>query len=115
MIAQYVASALFLLPFALIWESYAIDWTPKLLYVMAWLIFVLSLGAVFLLMWLIKVGEAGRVSTLFFLVPPVVAIEAWYLFDEPLTVNVIAGTALCIVGVAIVSGVFNKLRATRTA
>lgn len=104
MIAQYLASALFLLPFALFWESYDIDWTPKLQLVMAWLVVVLSIGAVFLLMWLISVGEAGRVSTLFFLVPPVVAIEAWWLFKEPLTLKVIAGTTLCIVGVAIVNG-----------
>lgn len=111
MIAQYVASALFLLPFALIWESYSIDWTPTLVAVMTWLVIVLSLGAVFLLMWLIRSGEAGRVSTLFFLVPPVVAIEAWILFDEPLTLNVILGTGLCIVGVAIVSGVLNRFTA----
>ena len=115
MIAQYIASALFLLPFALTWESYAIDWTPRLQLVMVWLVLVLSLGAVFLLMWLIRVGEAGRVSTLFFLVPPVVAIEAWWLFDEPLTLNVMAGTALCIIGVAIVSGSFSKLGSSRTA
>lgn len=113
MIAQYVASVLFLVPIALMWESYAIDWTPKLLFVLVWLVFVLSIGAVFLLIWLIKVGEAGRVSTLFFLVPPVVAIEAWLLFDEPLTLKVVAGTALCIVGVGIVSGVFNRLRTVR--
>ncbi|MBX2838313.1 MAG: DMT family transporter [Gammaproteobacteria bacterium] len=98
------------MPFALIWESYAIDWTPRLLFVLIWLVFVLSIGAVFLLIWLIKVGEAGRVSTLFFLVPPVVAIEAWLLFDEPLTVYVVIGTALCIIGVATVSGVFNQIR-----
>ena len=114
MISQYVASTLFLLPFALTWESYSIDWTPKLAAVMAWLIFVLSIGAVFLLIWLIKVGEAGRVSTLFFLVPPVVALEAWILFDEPLTLNVIAGTLLSIVGVAIVSGVLGRLKGKTT-
>ena len=110
MIAQYVASFIFLLPLALMFESYSIGWTPKLMAVMLWLVFVLSIGAVFLLMWLIKVGEAGRVSTLFFLVPPVVAIEAWILFGEPLTLNVVIGTLLCIIGVAITSGVFNKLR-----
>ena len=110
MISQYVASTLFLLPFALTWESYSLDWTPKLLAVMAWLVFVLSIGAVFLLMWLIRVGEAGRVSTLFFLVPPVVALEAWILFDEPLTLKVIAGTLLTIIGVAIVSGVLTQLK-----
>ncbi len=114
MIVQYVASVLFLLPFALIWESYTIDWTPKLIAVLVWLVFVLSIGAVFLLMWLIKMGEAGRVSTLFFLVPPVVAIEAWILFDEPLTLYVIIGTLLCIFGVAIVSGVFSKFQQSTT-
>ncbi len=115
MIAQYIASALFLLPFAWAWESYAIDWTPKLQLVMVWLVLVLSLGAVFLLMWLIKVGEAGRVSALFFLVPPVVAIEAWWLFEEPLTLNVITGTALCVLGVAIVSGSFGKRKITKAS
>lgn len=110
MLTQYIASFLFLLPFALVWESYAIDWTPKLIAVLTWLVIVLSIGAVFLLMWLIKVGEAGRVSTLFFLVPPVVAIEAWILFNEPLTLTVIAGTLLCIIGVAIVSGIHIKIK-----
>lgn len=108
MLSQYVASTLFLLPFALIWESYDIDWNQRLILVLAWLVIVLSIGAVFLLMWLIKAGEAGRVSTLFFLVPPVVAVEAWILFDEPLTTRVIAGTLLSIAGVAIVSGVLFK-------
>lgn len=115
MLTQYVASALFLLPFALVWESYSISWTPNLILVMAWLVFVLSIGAVFLLMWLIKMGEAGRVSTLFFLVPPVVAVEAWILFREPLTPKVIAGTVLCIIGVAIVSGALTKRKTTHTA
>jgi len=113
MMAQYVASVVFLIPFALVWESYSISWTTQLVWVLIWLVLVLSIGAVFLLMWLIKVGEAGRVSTLFFLVPPVVAVEAWLLFNEPLTLNIILGTALCIVGVAIVSGAletFNILR-----
>lgn len=110
MLTQYIASALFLLPFALIWESYSISWTPKLISVLIWLVLGLSIGAVFLLMWLIRVGEAGRVSTLFFLVPPVVAIEAWALFKEPLTTMVIAGTLLCIVGVAIVSDAHKKLK-----
>lgn len=108
MIAQYVASTLFLLPIALIWESFSINWTTSLVLVMAWLVIVLSIGAVFLLMWLIGAGEAGRVSTLFFLVPPVVAIEAWILFREPLTTTIVIGTALSITGVAIVANVFSR-------
>jgi len=109
MITQYVASSLFLLPLALQFESFDIAWTPHLLLVLTWLVLVLSIGAVFLLMWLIKVGEAGRVSTLFFLVPPVVAVEAWILFKEPLTTLVLLGTFLTITGVAIVSGALDSL------
>jgi len=108
MLVQYIAASLFLLPFALAFETFSIDWTPKLIFVMTWLVLVLSIGAVFLLMWLIRVGEAGRVSALFFLVPPVVAVEAWLLFREPLTPGVVFGTLLCIAGVAIVSGVFTR-------
>lgn len=109
MIVQYIAASLFLLPIVLFQDAGSIDWTPKLVVVMLWLVFVLSIGTIFLLMWLIKVGEAGRVSTLFFLVPPVVAFEAWILFDEPLTPLVILGTLLTIIGVAIVSRTQNKV------
>jgi len=42
------------------------------------------------------------VATLFYLVPPVVAIEAWILFDESVSTMLIVGTGLCIAGVAAV-------------
>lgn len=76
--------------------SFAIDWTPKLLLARVWLVFVLYVGAVFLLLWLIKVIEAGRVSTLFLLVLPVVAIEAWWLFDKPMTLTIIIGREIIV-------------------
>lgn len=99
---QYVAVTLFLLPFALIFETMVIKWSPTFIFALAWLILVLSLGAVFLLMILIKQGEAGRVSSLFYLVPPVVAIEAWILFNERLTLLSFVGMALCVFGVMLV-------------
>ena len=99
---QYMASVAFLLPLALMTESLQFDWHPRFIFSLAWLIIALSLGAVFILMWLIRKGEAGRVATLFYLVPPVVAIEAWILFDESVSTMLIVGTALCIAGVAAV-------------
>lgn len=100
--AQFTASSLALLPLAHQFESLRFDWQWTFIGALAWLVFALSLGAVFLLMWLIKRGEAGRVATLFYLVPPVVAIQALYLFDEKLSAWLIAGTVMCIVGVAMV-------------
>ena len=99
---QYMASVAFLLPLALMTESLHFDWQPRFIFSLAWLIIALSLGAVFILMWLIRKGEAGRVATLFYLVPPVVAIEAWILFDESVSATLIIGTGLCIAGVAAV-------------
>jgi len=63
----------------------------------------LSLGAVMLLMYIIKHGEAGRISSMFYLVPPLVVIEAHYLFGETLGVISIAGMLVCVIGVYIVS------------
>ena len=67
---QYVAAAIATAMFALLFgESWQIEWTAKFATALAWQIFALSIGAVLLLMAIIKVGEAGRVSSMFYLVP----------------------------------------------
>lgn len=99
---QYTANALFLLPVAMQFETMSIDWHWQFLLALVWLVLVLSLGAVLLLMWLIKRGDAGQVASLFYLVPPFTAIEAWLLFNEQLSVAAILGIALCVAGVALV-------------
>lgn len=101
-IIQYSASVFVLLPMALYWESNQIAWTGEFIFALGWLVLILSLGAVFLLMILIRAGEAGKVASLFYLVPPVVAVEAWFLFDEPLTWLIAFGILLCITGVWLV-------------
>ena len=99
---QFFASSLALLPFAIVSETLQFDWQWTFIGALAWLVIMLSLGAVFLLMWLIKRGEAGRVATLFYLVPPVVAVQALFLFGEKLSLLLIAGSVMCIGGVAMV-------------
>jgi len=101
-LVQYLASFCVLFPLAFATETLQFDWQPGFVFSLGWLVLVLSLGAVFMLMWLIRRGEAGRVATLFYLVPPVVALEAWILFDEALPLLVIVGTGLCIAGVVAV-------------
>jgi drug/metabolite transporter (DMT)-like permease len=70
---------------------------------LGWQVLSLSLGAVMLLMYIIKNGEAGRISSMFYLVPPLVVTEAHYLFGETLGVISIAGMLICVIGVYIVS------------
>jgi len=99
---QYIASALFLLALSSLFEYRDIYWSTRFILAMVWLVGVLSLGAVVLLMWLIRMGEAGKVASLFYLVPPVVVVEAWILFDEQLSYLSIAGMLVCVLGVALV-------------
>jgi drug/metabolite transporter (DMT)-like permease len=79
-----------------------VDWSLDFVLALLWLVLVLSLGAITLLMMLIRSGEAARVASLFYLVPPVTAGLAWLLFDETLSPIGLAGMALAALGVALV-------------
>ncbi len=87
---------------ALLFETREVEWTAQFVAALLWLVFALSLGAMLLLTWLIKHGEASKVSSLFYLVPPVTAVMAWLLFDEPLGWLKVAGIALVALGVWLV-------------
>jgi drug/metabolite transporter (DMT)-like permease len=99
---QYLPTAVLFGAAALVFETREIDWTVPFVAALLWLVLALSLGAILLLTHLIKHGEAARVSSLFYLVPPVTAVEAWLLFDEPLGWGKVAGIALVALGVWLV-------------
>lgn len=87
---------------ALLLETREVAWTAQFVAALLWLVLALSIGAILLLTYLIKHGEASKVSSLFYLVPPATAIEAWLLFDEPLGMVKIVGIALVALGVYLV-------------
>ncbi|MEN9936574.1 MAG: hypothetical protein RLZZ387_3153 [Chloroflexota bacterium] len=99
---QYVAAAAVLLPLSLGFETRQITWAPELIFAFAWLVIMLSLGAVLLLMFLIRQNSSARVASLFYLVPPATALEAFLLFGEQFGALAVAGIALASVGVALV-------------
>ena len=100
---QFAAAALATGLLALAFETRRIDWTPEFLFAMAWLVIVLSFGAVTLLIILIRRGAASRVASLFYLVPPSTAVLAWLIFDERFGPLALAGMALVVLGVALVN------------
>jgi drug/metabolite transporter (DMT)-like permease len=101
---QYVAGSLATAGFALLWsESWTVDWTPTFALALTWQVLGLSIGAVVLLMYIIRNGEAGRISSMFYLVPPLVVVEAHFLFGETLGLVSIGGMLICIMGVITVS------------
>jgi drug/metabolite transporter (DMT)-like permease len=101
-LVQFIAAGIFVGIFALLFEERRIEWHPQFWFALIWLCLVLSLGAISLLMWLIRVGAASRVASLFYLVPPLVAVEAWLLFDETLDHAAMVGMVLCALGVWLV-------------
>ncbi len=101
---QYVAGALATACFALLFgETWAIDWTPTFAIALTWQVLGLSIGAVMLLMYIINNGEAGRISSMFYLVPPLVVVEAHFLFGETLGPLSMFGMLICVAGVLIVN------------
>ena len=80
-------------------ETMVVHWTPAFMFALAWLVLVLSLGAVSLLNVLIRSGSAVNVASLFYLTPPTTALIAWAMFGETLTGLALAGMALAVLGV----------------
>ncbi len=98
---QYLGMLALLLPGALLFESRVVVWALPLVLSLAWLVVGLSIAAILLLMALIERGAASRVASLFYLVPPVTAVQAWLLFDERLGVLAMIGIAVTVLGVAL--------------
>jgi drug/metabolite transporter (DMT)-like permease len=53
-------------------------------------------------MRLIQSGATANVASLFYLVPPATAVEAWWLFDEKMSWLSVAGIIVAVIGVAVV-------------
>ena len=100
---QFTAAAVVLTPFAFLLETRQVQWSAELVFAIAWLVLVLSLGAIFLLLWLIRQGAATRVASLFYLVPPTTALLAWPLFGETYSLLPAAGMGLGMLAVWLVS------------
>ena len=101
---QYAATAVLLLTLALIFEKPEIEWTPKFIGALAWLVIALSFGAILLLFFLLSHGSAASVSSLYYLVPAATAIEAYFFFDEHVSLVSVLGTLITVIGVWLVVG-----------
>ncbi|BCH30481.1 peptide ABC transporter ATP-binding protein [Mesorhizobium sp. L-8-10] len=98
---QYLGGALLMTLASFAFETRTVTINGELIFAMAWLVLVLSIGAIFLLMAMIREGEISKVASLFYLVPAVTAVIAWLLFGEALSLVQIAGMAVATIGVAL--------------
>ena len=100
---QFIGAALVTIPVAALTEAGRFDGSWQAWTGLAWAVCGLSLGAISLLLILIKRGAVAGVASLFYLVPPVVAVLAFALFGERLTALQVAGMAVAATGVAVAS------------
>lgn len=102
-LVQFLAALAVLAPLSFAFETREVTWSGELIFTMAWLVLVMSLGALSLLLFLIRRGAASNVASLFFLVPPTTALMAWGIFGEVLGPVEIAGVGLAASGVLMVN------------
>ena len=103
LIIQYSSAGVLFAVGSLLFENQRIEWTIELIAALAWLVLVLSLGAVWLLYFLIRRTAATRVTSLFYLTPAATALMAWALLGEHLGMLALIGMAVCVVGVFLVN------------
>jgi drug/metabolite transporter (DMT)-like permease len=100
---QYAAAGILFFLGAATFEAGYVRLTAAFLFALGWLVFVLSLGGIWLFYFLIRRAADTRVVSLFYLTPPVTALMAWALFGEHLALPALAGMAVCVVGVFLVN------------
>ncbi len=96
---QYTGALVIVAPLALLFETRHVDWTPGVIGALAWLVIVLSIGAMGLLMMLLRENAVSRISALFYLVPGVTAVLSFLIFNEKLTEVQLVG--LVVVSIAV--------------
>ena len=99
---QYLFTGLVLGVIALATGNTHITWSARFTAAFVWLVLVLSVGAILLLLWLLNSGSAASVSSLFYLVPPATAVEAFFLFGEKVNTQGFLGIGVTALGVWLV-------------
>lgn len=95
----FTAGLLGVLPAMLLTETMEVNWTWEFSAALAYLVIGNSVIAVGLLLAMIRAGDVGKVSALFYLVPPMAAVLAWFLLGEIMPPLAWAGMAVAAVGV----------------
>jgi drug/metabolite transporter (DMT)-like permease len=96
---QYIGAAVLFALAAFAFETREIRWSGELIFAIAWLVLVLSIAAVGLMYWLIRRTAATGFASLFYLVPALTALFAFFLFGERLDALSILGMVICAGGV----------------
>ena len=100
---QFVTATVIFAIASIIFEPLKVDVTIKFLLALFWIVVALSIGSIFLLFYLLRNDSASSVSSLYYLVPPLTAIQAYFFFGETIKPIGLLGMALAAIGTLIVT------------
>jgi drug/metabolite transporter (DMT)-like permease len=102
-VIQFSISLVLSVIMMLLFETREVQWTTPMIGAMLWGILPISIGAMSLWFILLRKGDATKVSSMMYLVPPSTALMAWFLFDETLTPLILLGILITMFGVLLVN------------
>ena len=108
--AQYAVSAIAFAILSFSTEDQIIQWVPQFFFGLTWIVLMLSIASIVLLYGMLRTGSASKVSSLYYLVPPTAAVQAYFLFDEVIAPIGIIGMALAGLGVVLVMRQSTKVK-----
>ena len=100
---QFATSTVIFAITSVIFEPLKVNITLEFVLALSWIVLALSIGSIFLLFYLLRNDSASSVSSLYYLVPPLAAVQAYYLFDERIKGIGLIGMALAALGTLIVT------------
>ena len=100
---QFASSTIIFAIASIIFEPLKVDITLEFILALAWIVIALSIGSIFLLFYLLRKGSASSVSSLYYLVPPLTAIQAYLFFGERINSIGLVGMTLAALGTLIVT------------
>lgn len=112
---QYVPTTLLFAGLAYIfeWDSPVI-WTWQLVFSLAWLCFVLSIGAVLLMSIMYRTNSASKAANYFYAAPPLALIQGYFFFEETISTVNFAGIVLIVLGLYLLRYVSASVNHSKT-
>ncbi len=102
---QFATSTVIFGILAIAYEDLTVTVSISFILALAWIVFALSIGSIFLLYYMLRHDSASAVSSLYYLVPPFTALQAYFFFGEKITGVGYLGMGLAVAGTLLVTRV----------
>ncbi|WP_341664818.1 DMT family transporter [Vibrio sp.] len=102
-LVHYFAASCLFLPYAMTFETMSVNWTVEFTLTLIWLVVVLSGFAIMLFLFMVEHGASEKVASIFYLVPPMTAVQAWLIFGESFDNTAIIGFILSAIAVYLIT------------